>query len=81
MRERVPAPAPSPTVKHSLPPLSSVNRGHLVQAVLLGFEPQVGDAVSHVHSLGCIGVGTCGGVGCHGTGGENGTEGKGQIEL
>lgn len=47
-------------------PLLSVDRGHLVQAVLLGFEPQVGDAVGHVHSLGRVGVGAGGRVGGHG---------------
>ena len=47
-------------------PLRSVDRGHLVQAVLLGFEPQVGDAVGHVHSLGRVGVGAGGRVGGHG---------------
>lgn len=46
--------------------LLSVDRGHLVQAVLLGFEPQVGDAVGHVHSLGRVGVGAGGRVGGHG---------------
>lgn len=45
----------------------SVDRGHLVQAVLLGFEPQVGDAVGHVHPLGCVGVGAGRRVGGHGT--------------
>lgn len=48
------------------PLLLSVDRGHLVQAVLLGFEPQVGDAVGHVHSLGRVGVGAGGRVGGHG---------------
>ncbi|MEQ2203648.1 hypothetical protein XENOCAPTIV_001800, partial [Xenoophorus captivus] len=49
-----------------IPRLLSVDRGHLVQAVLLGFEPQVGDAVGHVHSLGRVGVGAGGWVGGHG---------------
>lgn len=47
-------------------PLLSVDCGHLIQAVLLGFEPQVGDAVGHVHSLGSVGVGAGGRVGRHG---------------
>lgn len=62
--ERVPSP-PAPPPPQPLP-LLSVDRGHLVQAVLLGFEPQVGDAVGHVHSLGRVGVGAGGRVGGHG---------------
>lgn len=56
------------------PLLLSVDRGHLVQAVLLGFKPQVGDAVGHVHSLGRVGVGAGGRVGGHGA--ERQEEGK-----
>lgn len=59
-------PLPSPSCASPQPPLLSVDRGHLVQAVFLGFEPQVGDAVGHVHSLGRVGVGAGGRVGGHG---------------
>lgn len=57
----------------------SVDRGHLVQAVLFGLEPQVGDAVGHVHSLSRVGVGAGGRVGRHGAGGGGG-ETEGQLD-
>lgn len=77
--------AAAPTVP--LLPLRSVDRGHLVQAVLLGFEPQVGDAVGHVHALGRVGVGAGGRVGGHGAarreegGGERVTSPAADSEL
>lgn len=70
-------PPPSTWVHLLLLLLLSVDRGHLVQAVLLGFEPQVCDAVGHVHSLGRVGVGAGGRVGRHGAGRR---EGRRQLE-
>lgn len=66
-----PTPAHSPALSPTLSPalVLSVDRGHLVQAVLFGFEPQVSDAVGHVHSLRRVGVGAGGRVGRHGAGG------------
>lgn len=70
-RRHPPARGPAAAGVPSSSPLLSVDCGHLVQAVLFGFEPQVGDAVGHVHSLGRVGVRAGGRVGCHGTdGGE-----------
>lgn len=64
--ERVSACGAAAAARVPLLLLGSVDRGHLVQAVLLGFEPQVGDAVGHVHALGRVGVGAGGRVGGHG---------------
>lgn len=57
----------------------SVDGGHLVEAVLFGFEPQVGDAVGHVHALSRVGVGAGGRVRRHGAEGRK--EGKGYISC
>lgn len=57
----------------------SVDRWHLVQAVLLGFEPQVGDAVGHVHPLGCVGVGAGRRVGGHGATRQKRGDNKGRV--
>lgn len=43
---------PANGLKISAMLLSLVDCGHLVQAVLLGLQAKVGDAVGHVHSLG-----------------------------
>lgn len=69
----VPGPLKAP---QPAPP--SVDRWNLVQAVLLGLEPQVGNAVCHVHTLGRVGVGAGGRVRCHGTVGQ---VGKGTREV
>lgn len=73
--EATPRPAPGQSSSRSPPAggvalRGSVDCGHLVEAVLLGFEPQVGDAVGHVHPLGRVGVGAGGRVGCHGAEGR-----------
>ncbi len=60
------------------PLLLSVDCGHLVQAVLFGFKPQVGNAVGHVHSLGRVGVGAGGRVGRHGAE-RQGQEGEEKV--
>lgn len=56
----------------------SVDCGHLVQAILLCFEPQVGNAVCHVHSLGGVSIGASRWVGGHGTEGVKGGEKSGK---
>lgn len=78
--ERVSACGAAAAARVPLLLLCSVDRGHLVQAVLLGFEPQVGDAVGHVHALGRVGVGAGGRVGGHGAARrEEGGGGEGYI--